>query len=399
MLRTVRTLEAQNGVEPIVIDVRDTTSASVRPVPSAAKGGSDNVINIPLEHIRSRIDFIKGLASRGKPIVTCCNLGKLSYFATRILAGHSIEASSLSGGVSTLRTKPVTLLTEPISHAPINKSMQQKKTETATAVVDVSTVETLDLCGLSCPGPIMAIRKKIPSLAPGQRLCVKASDPGFYNDFPAFCRVGGLEVVSCLKENGIITGVLQKPFGDSIQTDSPAVNSSNPINKSKDLALVVFSGEMDKVMAAFVLANGAIAMGGKVTMFFTFWGLNALRVEHAKINTPKTGDDMLSHTTHSILDRMMGMMMPKGPDQLPLTHMQMGGMGPMAMKLQMKQKNLPNLPDLMRDARAGNARIVACTMSMSAFGLESEDLLDGIEYGGVADFLEAAGDAKSTLFI
>jgi peroxiredoxin family protein len=92
-------------------------------------------------------------------------------------------------------------------------------------------------------------------------------------------------------------------------------------------------------------------------------------------------------------------MNPKGPDALPLTHMQMGGLGPIAMKLQMKQKHLPNLPDLMRDAREGNARIVACTMSMSAFGLETDDLIEGVEFGGVADFLEAAGDSKNTLFI
>lgn len=400
MLKKVATFEEIGGIEPIVLDVRDAMSASVRPVPSPVDGGSDNVVNIPLEELRGRIEEVKTLASQGKPIITCCNLGKLSYFATRILAGHDIDARSLSGGLSLLRTKHLSSLEAPVSQSSKNKSAPgDKKPPTPEPTEnDVSKLETLDLCGLSCPGPIMAIRKKIPSLSPGQQLCVKASDPGFYNDFPAFCRVGGLKVVSCVKENGIIKGVLMKPLAEAARTEGE-VTALSVADSSKDMALVVFSGELDKVMAAFVLANGAIAMGRRVTMFFTFWGLNALRHTGNQCSFQKPDGNMMNHPTRSILDRMMGVMMPKGPDDLPLTHMQMGGMGPIAMKMQMKQKNLPNLPDLMRDAKEGNARIVACTMSMSAFGLESSDLIDGIEYGGVADFLEAAGDAKNTLFI
>ena len=269
----------------------------------------------------------------------------------------------------------------------------------------------LDVCGVSCPGPIMAIRKQLPALLPGQRLCVRASDPGFYNDFPAFCRVSGMNVISCIKENGVVIGTLENPRPHSSESSSdlselsespPSSSSSSSSSslESKDLSLVVFSGELDKVMAAFVLANGAIAMGRKVTMFFTFWGLNALRsTETQQQPVSVSAEDSLNHPTHSILDTMMAAMLPKGPDALPLTHMQMGGLGPVAMKLQMKQKHLPNLPDLMRDAKEGNARIVACTMSMSAFGLEETDLIAGVEYGGVADFLEAAGNSKNTMFI
>lgn len=248
----------------------------------------------------------------------------------------------------------------------------------------------------------MAIRKKIPSLSPGQQLTVKASDPGFYNDFPAFCRSGGLTVISCTKESGIITGVLMKPLenvANTTESSSAAAAAAHSVaDTSKDLALVVFSGDMDKVLAAFVLANGAVAMDRKVTMFFTFWGLNALRNTSDKIDHGDK-DVHLDHPNHSIMDRMFTAMMPKGADALPLSKMQMGGIGPMAMKMQMKRKHLPNLPDLMRDAKAGNVRMVACTMSMAAFGLESEDLVDGIEYGGVADFLEASGNSKNTMFI
>jgi peroxiredoxin family protein/TusA-related sulfurtransferase/rhodanese-related sulfurtransferase len=365
LYQSVPSLEAQNGIHPLVIDVRDRTSASVRPVPSLEAGGADpsHVINIPLEELRGRIDEVKALAAQGTPIITLCNLGKMSYFATRILAGYGVQASSVIGGMTMLRGKKVASLAAPVSEEPRvkdnNSSSGAHKADSAPSPrspspvpapspVPVHSMDVLDVCGVSCPGPIMAIRKKLPTLSPGQQLCVKASDPGFYNDFPAFCRVSGMTVVSCTKEKGIVVGVLENPHNDNaatpaettdISTASTTTPTSSLSSESKDLALVVFSGELDKVMAAFVLANGAIAMGRKVTMFFTFWGLNALRSTDAK-HSSMNADDTVNHTTHSILDTMMATMMPKGPDALPLTHMQMGGLGPIAMKLQMKQKHL-----------------------------------------------------------
>jgi NADPH-dependent 2,4-dienoyl-CoA reductase/sulfur reductase-like enzyme/peroxiredoxin family protein/TusA-related sulfurtransferase/rhodanese-related sulfurtransferase len=406
MLNTVSTLEKQNGISPIVLDVRDTMGSCIRTLPSVTEGGVDaaDVTNIPLEELRGRIDEVKAMAALGRPIVVMCNLGKFSYFATRILLAHGIESRSLSGGITMLRNIPARTIPAPISHASLNKSksksMSNAKSTGPSAIpvpaVPEAAMELLDVCGVSCPGPIMAIRKKIPSLSPGQHLCVKASDPGFYNDFPAFCRVSKLTVVSCDRSNGIVTGVLMKPVAECAQSEAVSSCSALAAPGPNNLAMVVFSGELDKVLAAFVLANGAIAMGRKVTMFFTFWGLNALRNEQAH-NEVKDGT--VDHPAHSMLDRMMGVMLPKGPSALPLTHMQMGGLGSVAMKMQMKQKHLPNLPDLMKDAIEGNVRMVACTMSMSAFGLESEDMIKDIEYGGVADFLEAAGDSKNTLFI
>lgn len=418
MVKTVTSLAPRDGVYPFVIDVRDRILADVRPVPSLESGGADptNVVNIPLEELRGRIDEVKALA-QGRPIVVMCNLGKFSYFATRILAGHGIESSSVIGGITMLRNTKVNTLDTPQREVALKRKTTLPSNNLATTSTQVQLspmpgsntsipecdMEHLDVCGISCPGPIMAIRKKIPSLAPGQHLCVKASDPGFFNDFPAFCRVSGMTVVSCVKDNGVVVGVLQNPHASAClleeSTMSPCATSALAKPETKDLSMVVFSGELDKVMAAFVLANGAIAMGRKVTMFFTFWGLNALRsTEHHK-STSKSPNETVNHPAHSIMDTLMATMNPKGPDALPLTHMQMGGLGPIAMKLQMKQKHLPNLPDLMRDAREGNARIVACTMSMSAFGLETDDLIEGVEFGGVADFLEAAGDSKNTLFI
>jgi peroxiredoxin family protein len=151
---------------------------------------------------------------------------------------------------------------------------------------------------------------------------------------------------------------------------------------------VCFSGDLDKAMASFIIANGAIAMGGKATIFFTFWGLNVLRKDPA----PAVGGK-------SFMDKMFGWMLPRGADKLPLSQMHMAGMGTKMMKDRMKAKNLPNLPGLMAEAKKNGVRLVACTMSMDAMGIRAEELIDGVELGGVAEFLGASGDTGTNLFI
>jgi peroxiredoxin family protein len=152
--------------------------------------------------------------------------------------------------------------------------------------------------------------------------------------------------------------------------------------------MIVFSGEFDKVLAAFVIANGAAAMGDDVTMFFTFWGLNALR----RAEKPKTPGK--SH-----LQQMFGLMMPRGPGKLSLSHMNFGGVGPTLMKKVMRQQNVSSLEDLIATAREQGVRMVACTMSMDVMGLKREELVDGLEFAGVASYLGDADEANVNLFI
>jgi peroxiredoxin family protein/TusA-related sulfurtransferase/rhodanese-related sulfurtransferase len=395
------------GQPPLVIDVRDSMSSAVHPIPGPEAGGCDptRVVNIPLEEMRGRIDEIREL-SKDRGIITVCNLGKLSYFASRILAAYEIPVQSLQGGLALLKNQPIEMISEPEPTTPESHAPQTKSSPPAPSSSSPShtagpsqPVQELDVCGIACPGPIMAIRKALPNVKPGCELRVVASDTGFYNDFKSFCRVNNLTVVSLSKSNGLITGQLRVP-GDGGASTEPVekaaeTSSSTKLASSKDLSLVVFSGELDKVLAAFVLANGAIAMGGKVTMFFTFWGLNALRTSHHEGH----GSDNLHHGHLDMMDRMLRLMLPNGADALPLSNLQMGGLGPIAMKLQMKQKHLPNLPDLMKDATQGGVRMVACTMSMSALGILESDLISGVELGGVADFLDASSQSKTTLFI
>jgi peroxiredoxin family protein len=154
-----------------------------------------------------------------------------------------------------------------------------------------------------------------------------------------------------------------------------------------ELSMIVFSGDLDKVLAAFIIANGAAAMDTPVTMFFTFWGLNALR-RAEPVSVKK-----------SLVESMFGWMMPRGPNKLTLSNMNMAGMGTLMMKQVMKQKNVYSLPKLMETAREGGVRLIACTMSMDVMGITKEELIEGVEFGGVASYLSAADRSRTSLFI
>ncbi|OPH54827.1 hypothetical protein BC351_30765 [Paenibacillus ferrarius] len=157
-------------------------------------------------------------------------------------------------------------------------------------------------------------------------------------------------------------------------------------NKEKT-TIVLFSGELDKAIAAFIIANGAAAYDHEVTIFFTFWGLNALRKDQ-KIAVNK-----------GLLEKIFGKMMPRGANKLGLSKMNFGGMGPKMIKHVMKKHNALSLPQLIELAQEQNVKLVACTMTMDLLGLQQEELMDGIHYAGVAAYLGDAADAKVNLFI
>jgi len=151
--------------------------------------------------------------------------------------------------------------------------------------------------------------------------------------------------------------------------------------------IIVFSGDLDKAMASFIIANGAAAMGNEVAMFFTFWGLNILR-KPEKVKTRK-----------SFLEALFGWMMPRGAGKLGLSKMNFGGMGAFMMKTIMKQKKVNTIQELMESARALGVKMIACTMSMDVMGFKEEELIDGLEFAGVATYLGEADEANVNLFI
>ena len=149
----------------------------------------------------------------------------------------------------------------------------------------------------------------------------------------------------------------------------------------------MFSGDLDKALASFIIANGAAAMGRKVTMFFTFWGLNILR-RHEKVKVQK-----------SFIEKMFGGMMPRGTKKLTLSKMNMMGMGSAMMKGIMKKKNVAALDELIEQAKKSGVKMVACTMSMDVMGIHKEELIDGVDLAGVASYLAAAENSDTNLFI
>ena len=166
-----------------------------------------------------------------------------------------------------------------------------------------------------------------------------------------------------------------------------AENGSNGNGTTGKKTFIIFSGEMDKVLAGFVLSNAAAAMGDEVTMFFTFWGLNVLRKDHPP------------HPRKTLLQKMFGRMMPRGPEHLALSHLNFAGMGPVLMKKAMRDAHVLSLQDLVDSAREQGVKFVACTMSMDVMGIKAEELVDGVEFAGAAAYLGEADEANVNLFI
>ncbi|MEW5736306.1 MAG: DsrE/DsrF/DrsH-like family protein [Thermodesulfobacteriota bacterium] len=155
------------------------------------------------------------------------------------------------------------------------------------------------------------------------------------------------------------------------------------------LAMVVFSGDLDKLLASFIIGTGAVAMGMDVVMFFTFWATPALRDPNKKAGEK------------DLMGKMFGAMLPKGPDAVKLSKMNMGGMGTAMMKNLMKKKNVASLPEMISLAGELGVRIYVCEMSMDLMGFSRDEMMDypGLEYAGVAKFLEEAATAKVQLFL
>ncbi|ETT85298.1 DsrE/DsrF/DrsH-like family protein [Viridibacillus sp. FSL R5-0477] len=157
--------------------------------------------------------------------------------------------------------------------------------------------------------------------------------------------------------------------------------------EKKRTTIVLFSGDYDKAMAAYIIANGAAAYDHEVTIFHTFWGINALRKQEG-VKVKK-----------GFLEKMFGKMMPRGAEQLGLSKMQMMGMGPKMIKHVMNKHNALTLTQLINMALEQDIKLVSCTMTMDLLGLQQEELIDGIHYAGVAAYLADAEDGNVNLFI
>ena len=242
-------------------------------------------------------------------------------------------------------------------------------------IKNVQIALEVEASGLQCPGPIMRLSQEMKKISSGQNLKITVTDPGFSNDIASWCKSTNNKLISVSNENKKIVAVIQKSEGESTMV------STN--NKT----IVVFSNDLDRALAAFVIANGAASMDRKVTLFFTFWGLNILRKnENVKVKK-------------SLIDKMFGKMMPKGIANLTLSKMNMFGIGTKIMKHVMKTKNVESLESLICSAKQAGVKLIACQMSMDIMGIKKEELIDGVEIGGVANYLTEAEEANVNLFI
>ena len=249
-----------------------------------------------------------------------------------------------------------------------------------TANIPVAAMR-IDCSGMQCPGPIMKVFETMKQMKDGQVMEVSASDPGFAKDIVAWARRTGNTLLANEKRGDDYVALVKKGTGAVVTQQIP----QSPAGDGK--TIIVFSGDLDRVLASFIIANGAAAMGRPVTMFFTFWGLNVLR-KGSKVKVQK-----------SFIEAMFGGMMPRGSTKLKLSKLNMGGMGTAMMKMVMKQKNVDSLETLIAKAMKAGVKIVACTMSMDIMGIKEEELIDGIELGGVGAYLGDAEESNVNLFI
>ncbi len=353
-----------------VLDVRETEEAEMSKIPGA--------INIPLGELRSRLGELK----RTEEIVTYCSVGLRSYLAYRILKLNGFEqVFNLNGGY-----RMFSALNNEISNKGDNHKMNSNNQNIGTASVSPGSAIKLDLCGLQCPGPIMQVFRKMNEMPEGAVLDVCATDPGFASDIASWCQRTGNTLLNRGHDGKGFTAQIRKGHDQALNPveQGPA---ARPLAVENDKTIVVFSGDLDRALAALIIANGAAAMGRKVTLFFTFWGLNILRKnENVKVKKP-------------FMDGMFGKMMPRGSTKLGLSRMNMAGMGPKMIRMVMKNKNVDSLETLLQEALKSGVRLVACQMSMDIMGITATELIDGVELAGVASYLDAAESSDVNLFI
>jgi len=361
--------------DTIILDVREDVEVQL--------GKIEGSINIPVNSLRDRLDEL----DKDKEVVIYCAVGLRGYIGARILMQHGFKkVKNLSGGYklykevmndkkkvlndcNTPDCEKMNTASNPEEGQIVGKQLADKQ--------DAKRVN-LDACGLQCPGPIMQVANKMKELDEGDILEVVATDPGFTADIGAWCKSTGNKLLDTGQNGYNFSATIQKGQGRRV------IATENTKNKK---TMVVFSGELDRAIASFIIANGAAAMGSEVTLFFTFWGLNILRKkENVKVEK-------------SMMDKMFGKMMPQGSEKLPLSNMNMFGMGPKMIRKVMKDKGVDSLEALIGQAKLNGVRLVACQMSMDVMGIKKEELVDGVEVGGVASFLSDAEESNMSLFI
>ncbi len=357
----------------LLIDVRTPEEFALGSIPDA--------INIPLDDLRGRLSEIP----HDRKLYVFCQVGLRGYLACRILKqrGYS-EVFNLSGGYKLYHTVMLDQSAE-IPYDCFGQALTAGEGEKiavcpvkAEATAAPAKIVRIDATGLQCPGPILKLADGIKLIEPGDRLILDATDPGFASDVGIWCERTGHQLEDISLKNGTYTASILKGQPQKFPAASSAGN---------DKTMIVFSGDLDKAIAAFIIGTGAASMGRKVTMFFTFWGLNILRKPH-RVKVKK-----------GAIEKMFGIMMPRGTMKLGLSRLHMGGLGSKMIRGVMKSKNVSSLEELIQVGLKNGIRLVACQMTMDIMGIKPEELIEGVEIGGVATMLGSAELSDTNLFI
>lgn len=360
-----RELQDADLSKVMLVDVRTSEESALSAVPGA--------VNIPLDDLRERM----GEIPKDRPIYLFCEVGLRGYLASNILKGHGYkDVRNLIGGLKTYKAA-----TSPVPVPSANENGTKEICCSAASLQEADTaVVRIDACGIQCPGPILKLKKSMDSLQPGQKVEVRSTDAGFPNDAESWCHTTGHKFIQKRSERGIHYVLIEKK-------SSCGAGDVSVASEDKGKTLILFSDDLDKALATFVLANGAAATGKKVSIFFTFWGLNAIKKSHK----PKVNKDFWG--------RMFGLMLPSDSTKLPLSQMNMMGIGAKLMRFIMKRKSVDSLESLRQQAIDNGVEFIACQMSMDVMGVKREELLDEVTVGGVATYMDRAEQANVNLFI
>lgn len=362
-----REMKVADPAKVTLVDVRTPDEFSLGSIPGA--------VNIPLDDMRERYQEIPS----GKPVYVFCGVGLRGYLASNILKGLGFkQVRNLVGGLKTYKAA-VTPVCLPDADGACEAKAAEACACTVEPLAEVKVVK-VDACGIQCPGPILKLKNSMDALKPGERLEIRATDAGFPRDAEAWCRTTGHRFLSKVSEAGTYKVLVEKATPCAAETVKPVAGNDGK-------TFIMFSDDLDKALATFVLANGAAATGKKVTIFFTFWGLNVIK----KKVKPSVKKDIFA--------KMFGCMLPSHSKKLKLSKMNMGGMGSKMMRYIMDRKGVDSLESLREQAILNGVEFIACQMSMDVMGVKQEELLDNVTVGGVATYMDRAEQASLNLFI
>ncbi len=327
----------------------------------------ENSINIPLTELRNRLNELE----KNKLYIVCCGKGQRAYNALRLLLENGFNAKYLSGGL--------TFYSSCFGGEKSTKKELEFKKEMS-EIKKGEEIVKVDARGLSCPGPLMKLKETLDKVSEGTLIEVEATDPGFYNDIKSYAQSKGLSLLN-LEKGKAIKALLKK------EKPQDVLEKITQKQRSDSVSIILFSNDFDKVMASLIIGNGALSMGKKVSIFCTFWGLNVLRKDF-KVQVKK-----------SFVEKMFGMMMPRGAKKLTLSKMNMLGIGTKMIKGIMKKYNVMQPDELLETFIKNGGKIIACSMTMDLMGIKREELIDGIEEGGVGTYLAFAENSTINLII